>query len=164
MTEYPKNNSTREGIITNMCYTWDHAFGVTRDADSPDVIDNYMGYTTEERDFFWRQMAQIYDNDIAPFMRSTFRTNAPYDITIPDDGWKLEFTDEEKQKLRPIAETLAMLDGNAFFGISVGSGNTTTGQPEEWYESYLAEAHALYEANGGDKGAAGSASFAKRFS
>ena len=67
MNQYPKNNSTREGIITNMCYTWDHAFGLTRDPDSPNVIDNMQGYTDAERKVLWDNMAQIYDNDIAPF-------------------------------------------------------------------------------------------------
>lgn len=80
--------------------------------------------------------------------------HANYDIAEPPSGWRAanDFTDAEKAKLRPIAETLAMLDGNAFFGM--------TG-PQEHYESYLPEASALYEANGGDDGWAGMASFAK---
>ena len=77
-----------------------------------------------------------------------------YDIPEPEGGWKTSFSKREKRKLRPIAETLAMLDGNAFFGM----GGAHEG---EWYESYLPEAHALYQSNGGDKGWAGEASFAK---
>lgn len=79
----------------------------------------------------------------------------PYRIHEPDGGWKKDFTNDEKAKLRPIAETLAMLDGNAFFGVEID------GRPE-WYEGYLPEAHALYERNGGDGGWAGQASFAKK--
>jgi hypothetical protein len=46
------------------------------------------------------------------------------------------FTDDEKEILRPIAETIAMLDGNAFFDqITNRSGKRT-----EWYEQYLPEA------------------------
>lgn len=75
------------------------------------------------------------------------------DIPEPRGGWKTEFTPEEKAKLRPMAETIAMLDGNAFFTIPSIAG--------DWYEQYLPEAHALYEANGGDDGWAGLASFAK---
>lgn len=75
-----------------------------------------------------------------------------YDIPEPKGGWKTDFTDAEKAKLRPIAETLAMLDGNAFFGMG-------TSDDREWYEQYLPEAHAVYEANGGDHGWAGFASF-----
>lgn len=64
---YPKEYRTREGVITNMCYTYDHAFGVDRDPNGADVITNMMGYTKSERKALWDQMAQIYDNDIAPF-------------------------------------------------------------------------------------------------
>lgn len=74
-----------------------------------------------------------------------------YQVAKPDSGWKTEFTDEEKAKLRPVAETLAMLDQNAFFGMK------TTGD-REWYEAYLGEAHALWEGNGGDTGWAGASS------
>jgi hypothetical protein len=51
-----------------MCYTWDHAFGLSRDPTSPNVIDNMIGFTDEERKALWNQMAQIFNNDIAPFM------------------------------------------------------------------------------------------------
>lgn len=152
---YPKNNTTREGIITNMCYTWDHAFGINKDPDSDDVLNNLMGYTAGEREFLWNNMAQIYDNDIAPFMKSVYNTNTPYTIHEPESGWKTEFTDAEKRKFRQMAETLAMLDGNAFFGM--GSMNDGS----EWYEQYLPEAHALYIANGGDEGWAGESSINK---
>lgn len=76
-----------------------------------------------------------------------------YHIIEPPSGWKREFTDAEKAKLRPIAETLAMLDGNAFFGMTHGD--------REHYEGYLSEAHAVYEANGGDGGWAGASSIGK---
>lgn len=79
-----------------------------------------------------------------------------YVVDEPSSGWRAtsSFTDGEKAKLRPMAETLAMLDGNAFFGMQVRDG-------EDFYEQYLPEAHALYEANGGDGGWAGAASFAR---
>ncbi len=78
-----------------------------------------------------------------------------YHIGKPDGGWRdvATFSEAEKRKLRPIAETLAMLDGNAFFGLG-DSGHY-------WSDQYLPEAHALYEGNGGDTGWAGEASFAR---
>lgn len=79
----------------------------------------------------------------------------PYSIPEPRNGRRKvdSFSEDEKAKLRPIAETLAMLDGNAFFGI---------GDHEHyWADQYLPEASALYEANGGDNGWAGEASFVK---
>lgn len=80
-----------------------------------------------------------------------------YHLAIPDGGFRLKdtFTAREKAKLRPIAETLAMLDGNAFFGMTKDEAGD-----DEWFVSYLPEAFALYEANGGDRGWAGEASFA----
>ncbi len=82
--------------------------------------------------------------------------NKPYHIEKPEGGWKKDFTADEKAKLRPVAETLAMLDGNAFFGSEASEG-------KEWYEMYLPAANAIYEANGGDGGWGGEASFAKSY-
>lgn len=76
------------------------------------------------------------------------RAKIVYEIEEPDGGWRRVFTDEDKQKLRPIAETLAMLDGNAFFGINA-----------DHYEAYLTEADAVYRSNGGDDGWARGASW-----
>jgi len=80
---------------------------------------------------------------------------APYTIIAPKGGFRAlsSFTAEEKVKLRPIAETLAMLDGNAFFGMGEG--------PDYWSDQYLPEAHALFIANGGDTGWASGASFVR---
>ena len=69
---------------------------------------------------------------------------------------KQKFTQNEKNKLRPIAETLAMLDGNAFFGISVDDEGE-----DAWYEAYLSDAWRVYKANGGDKGWASEVSWIK---
>ena len=65
-----------------------------------------------------------------------------------------EFTEEEKVILRPIAETLAMIDGNAFFTMELLDG-------KEWYEQYLPEAKELFEGNGGLEGWAGEVSWLK---
>lgn len=80
----------------------------------------------------------------------------PYSILEQKGGWrsKEQFSEVERRKLLPIAETLALLDGNAFF---------TVGAENEWAFSYLPEADAIYQANGGDNGWAGEASFAKPF-
>ena len=82
-------------------------------------------------------------------------SNILYSIPIPKDGFRTveSFTREEAEKLLPIAETLAMMDGNAFFTYE------HDGIPHAY--QYLPEAHALYEANGGDGGWAGEASFVK---
>lgn len=59
---------TREEIITSMCYTWRHDYGLNKSVGTgfADIISS--GMTDEEREALWRQMAQIFDNDIAPYM------------------------------------------------------------------------------------------------
>lgn len=70
------------------------------------------------------------------------RNKVTYEIELPDDP-RMDYSPEEKALLRPIAETLAMLDGNAFFGAALDE----LGQ--EWYEQYLPEAWQLWDSNGG---------------
>ncbi len=56
---------TREQIITSMCYTWRHDYGLERMENDRPIT---AGMTKNEREQLWRQMAQIFDNDIAPYM------------------------------------------------------------------------------------------------
>lgn len=59
---------TREQIITDMCYTWRHDYGLSRNEhDGPGGLIT-AGLTDEQRQMLWRQMAQIFDNNIAPHM------------------------------------------------------------------------------------------------
>lgn len=69
---------------------------------------------------------------------------------------KHKFTTKEKAMLRPIAETLCLLDGNAFFGISCDDNGEDT-----WYEQYLPEAYVIWKANGGKTGWASELSWCK---
>jgi hypothetical protein len=64
---------TREQIINSMCYTWRHDYGLVKDPDYKnhhnDFIDDISaGMYQWEREQLWKQMAQIFDNDIAPHM------------------------------------------------------------------------------------------------
>ena len=59
---------TREEIITQMCYTWRHDYGLDKqEHDGPGGFIS-VGLTEAERKFLWLQMSQIFDNDIAPHM------------------------------------------------------------------------------------------------
>lgn len=65
---------TREQIITSMCMTYRHDYGLDYiTTDFPFA----SGMTDSERKVLWNQMAQIFDNDILPYM--TYRE---------DDNWK----------------------------------------------------------------------------
>jgi hypothetical protein len=59
---------TREEIITSMCYTYRHDYGLEKQVGTgfADVISS--GTTEQERQWIWSVMAQIFDNDIAPYM------------------------------------------------------------------------------------------------
>ena len=59
---------TREDIITAMCYTMRHDYGLDKSIGTgfADIISS--GITKDERQAMWNQMAQIFDNDINPYM------------------------------------------------------------------------------------------------
>ena len=59
---------TREQIITSMCYTYRHDYGLTISEDDRMYTLN-SGVTEQERKAIWNNMAQIFDNDIAPYMQ-----------------------------------------------------------------------------------------------
>lgn len=59
----------REQIITNMCYTFRHDYGLIKHSDPGGyTFPEISGMTEQERQALWRQMAQIFDNDIEPYM------------------------------------------------------------------------------------------------
>ena len=59
---------TREEIITAMCYTWRHDYGVDRqEHDGPGGLIT-MGLTNAQREILRQKMEQIFDNAIAPNM------------------------------------------------------------------------------------------------
>ena len=69
---------------------------------------------------------------------------------------KKKFTQKEKELLRPIAEVCAILDGNAFFGMTQNDAGEDT-----WYEQYLPEAWAVWKAQGKAGGWINQTSWAK---
>ena len=56
---------TREEIITSMCYTMRHDYGLNKEQNAYPFP---AGMTDEERNDLWQQMAQLFDNDIVPYM------------------------------------------------------------------------------------------------
>lgn len=77
-----------------------------------------------------------------------------YSFSINEKFLTKKFTNDEKKILRPIAETLALLDMNAFFSFTLNDGR-------EYYEQYLVEAATLFYDSGGFNGWAGMASWVK---
>ena len=66
---------TREEIITAMCYTWRHDYGLDKhqSGDFSDAMSS--GMTQHERQSLWNAMAQIFDNAIAPHMEIKYESN-----------------------------------------------------------------------------------------
>ena len=58
---------TREQVISNMCLTYRHDYRLTISEDDKMYTLN-SGVTETERKAIWTTMAQIFDNDIAPYM------------------------------------------------------------------------------------------------
>jgi hypothetical protein len=57
----------REQIITDMCLTFRHDYGLVISEDDK-MYTLMSGMTEREREALYRDMAQIFDNDIAPYM------------------------------------------------------------------------------------------------
>ena len=56
---------TREEIITSMCLTYRHDYGLDKHPDDGPFV---AGMTGSQRTALWKQMAQIFDNNIWPHM------------------------------------------------------------------------------------------------
>ena len=58
----------RESVIANMCFTFRHDYGILKNESEGFAHLISAGMTQEERIYLWNTMAQIFDNDIAPYM------------------------------------------------------------------------------------------------
>lgn len=58
---------TREEIINNMCMTFRHDYGL-RISEDDRMYTLMSGMTEREAQALYNDMAQIFDNDIAPYM------------------------------------------------------------------------------------------------
>lgn len=61
--DFSIHSRTREQIITSMCFTYRHDYGLRKETKGFS-----SGMTEEERLSLWREMSQIFDNDIAPYV------------------------------------------------------------------------------------------------
>jgi hypothetical protein len=55
-------------IITSMCYTFRHDYGLRKGRSEPHNGWLGAGMSDDEAKALWNQMAQLFDNDIAPHM------------------------------------------------------------------------------------------------
>ena len=59
---------TREDIIISMCMTYRHDFGLVCNTGESGPYPFPSGMTDQEKESLYRQMAQIFDNCIQPYM------------------------------------------------------------------------------------------------
>jgi hypothetical protein len=77
---------TREQIITSMCYTWRHDYGLLKEADPGGyMFPGIAGMTREEQQSLWQQMAQLFDNDIAPELEAYQQLQNGNSVILPRD-------------------------------------------------------------------------------
>ena len=57
---------SKEEIITDMCYTYRHDYGLDKDPNSPSWC---AGMTPDERRGLYNTMSQIYENNIEPLLK-----------------------------------------------------------------------------------------------
>lgn len=69
---------TRDSIIHSMCMTYRHDYGLTKSEGDPSNIGYALqaGMTQQEQLALYRQMEQIYDNDIVPVLTEYMEENA----------------------------------------------------------------------------------------
>jgi len=75
--------STRESVITSMCYTMRHDYGLWKNPDEDYFV---AGMSHSDREALWNQMAQVYDNCIAHCME--FKKPDPKYIAQVEEHFK----------------------------------------------------------------------------
>ena len=73
---------TREEIINNMCMTFRHDYGL-RISEDDRMYSLMSGMTEREAQALYNNMAQIFDNDIAPLIENATKYEAGTHIPMP---------------------------------------------------------------------------------
>lgn len=73
---------TREQIITDMCYTYRHDYGLDKDPSDPPWT---AGMTPDERKGLYQTMSQIFENNIEPLLNQYKDLNEGNSVVIPKD-------------------------------------------------------------------------------
>jgi hypothetical protein len=73
---------TREEIITDMCYTYRHDYGLDKDPNDPPWT---AGMTPDERNGLYLTMSQIYEHSIKPFVEQYKDLQEGNSVILPTD-------------------------------------------------------------------------------
>ena len=73
---------SREQIITDMCYTYRHDYGLVKDPSDPPWT---AGMTPDERKGLYQTMSQIFEHNIEPLLNQYNDLNEGNSVVIPKD-------------------------------------------------------------------------------
>ena len=73
---------TREEIITDMCYTYRHDYGLDKDPNDPPWT---AGMTPDERNGLYLTMSKIYEHSIKPFVEQYKDLQEGNSVILPKD-------------------------------------------------------------------------------
>jgi hypothetical protein len=73
---------TKEEIITDMCYTYRHDYGLNKDPNDPPWT---AGMTEDDAKMLYKTMEQIYTNDIAPLVQEAKDLIDGNSVVVPRD-------------------------------------------------------------------------------
>lgn len=61
---------TKWDIINSMCLTYDHRYAMIskEELDTDDLFGTVTCLSKDEKQFIYRQMKQLYENDIEPYV------------------------------------------------------------------------------------------------
>ncbi len=75
----------KEQIITDMCYTWRHDYGLDKHPNDMFVGLITSGMTKEEREFLYNQMAQLYEHHIESIHKELTDLQQGNKVILPQD-------------------------------------------------------------------------------
>ena len=73
---------TREQIITDMCYTYRHDYGLNKDPNDPSWL---AGMTPDERQGLYNTMEQIFKHNIEPLLNQYKDLQEGNSVVLPKD-------------------------------------------------------------------------------
>jgi len=71
---------TKEEIITSMCYTYRHDYGLRKEPNDPSWTS---GMTEQDAKMLYKTMEQIYNNDIEPLLNEFNDLIAGRSVQLP---------------------------------------------------------------------------------
>lgn len=73
---------SKEEIITDMCYTYRHDYGLDKDPSDPPWT---AGMTPDDRKGLYNTMKQIYENNIEPLLNQYADLQEGNSVIVPKD-------------------------------------------------------------------------------